>query len=137
MEINVNRTTGMMFVGAMLGLSLPAAWAAEHPGKATYDTVCATCHKSGALNAPKHGQTPKWKKLAREGFNDLVGNALVGVRQMPAKGGRKELTDLQVAWAVHYLVTTSDARFPEPTEEKVKAARADGERRAAKRAVGK
>jgi hypothetical protein len=89
------------------------------------------------MNAPKMGQTPKWKKLAREGFNDLVGNALVGVRQMPAKGGKNELTDMQVAWAVHYLVTTSDARLPEPTEEKVKAARAEGEKRAARRAARK
>lgn len=114
-----------------------AGVAADHPGKSTYDSVCAACHKGGVLNAPKHGQTPKWRKLAREGFNDLVGNALVGVRQMPAKGGKMELTDMQVAWAVHYLVTTSDARLPEPTEEKVKAARAEGEKRAAKRAAKK
>lgn len=109
--------------------------AAEHPGKATYDTACAACHNTGAMNAPKIHQTVKWKKLAREGFNDLVGNALVGVRKMPAKGGKPALTDMQVAWAVHYLVTVSDARLPQPTEVMVKAARAEGERRAAKRAA--
>lgn len=118
----------------VLLLSVQSALAAEHPGKATYDAACATCHNTGMLNAPKIKQTPKWKKLAREGFNDLVGNALVGVRKMPAKGGKPTLTDMQVAWAVHYLATVSDARLPEPTEEKVKAARAEGERRAAKRA---
>jgi cytochrome c5 len=123
--------------GLLLVLLNGPAWSAEHPGKASYDAVCAACHASGVMNAPKIGQTPKWKKLAREGFNDLVGNALVGVRQMPAKGGKAELTDMQVAWAVHYLVTKSDARLPEPTEARVKAARAEGERRAAKRAAKK
>jgi len=121
-----------LFSFALLA-STQLASAAEHPGKATYDAACASCHNTGALNAPKIKQTVKWKKLAREGFNDLVGNALVGVRQMPPKGGKKDLTDMQLAWAVHYLVTTSDARLPEPTEEKVKEARAEGERRAAKR----
>ena len=114
--------------------AVAAAMAAEHPGKATYDAVCAACHNTGVMSAPKIHQTPKWKKLAREGFNDLVGNALVGVRKMPAKGGKPELTDMQVAQAVHYLVTVSDARLDQPTDIKVKAARDEGERRAAKRA---
>lgn len=113
------------------------AWSADHPGKATYDAVCSQCHATGVANAPKMGQTPKWKKLAREGFNDLVGNALVGVRAMPAKGGKPELTDMDVAQAVHYMVTASGAGFPEPTAERVKAARAEGDRRAAKRAAKK
>lgn len=126
-----------LIISTLLLVYTQTGMAADHPGKATYDTVCAACHTSGALNAPKLGQTPKWKKLAREGFNDLVGNALVGIRQMPAKGGKPELTDMQVAWAVHYLVTTSGARFAEPTDEKVKAARAEGEKRAARRAAGK
>lgn len=112
----------------------PADWN-KHPGKPTYDAVCAACHNTGVLNAPKIQQTVKWKKLAREGFNDLVGNALVGVRHMPAKGGKKELSDMQIAWAVHYLVTVSDARLAEPTEAAVRAARAEGESRAAKRAA--
>jgi glycosyltransferase A (GT-A) superfamily protein (DUF2064 family) len=38
---------------------------------------------------------------------------------------------------VHYMVTASGARFPEPTEAKVRAARAEGEKRAAKRAAKK
>jgi len=129
--------TRCLIIFTALGLITPAISAAEHPGKATYDAVCAACHNTGVLKAPKIHQTPKWKKLAREGFNVLVGNALVGVRQMPAKGGRKELTDMQVAWAVHYLVTTSDARLPEPTEEKVKAARAERDKGAVKRAAKK
>lgn len=121
---------------SVMFLSLPFATvtAAVHPGKTTYDAACAACHNTGMKNAPKMGQTPKWKKLAREGFNDLVGNALVGIRQMPAKGGKPELTDMQVAQAVHYLVTASGARFTQPTDDNVKAARAEGERRAAKRA---
>lgn len=123
--------------GAMLYLSSPAALTADHPGKAAYDSVCAACHASGAMKAPKMGDTAEWKKLAREGFDDLVGSALVGVRAMPAKGGTAELNDMQVAQAVHYMITASGARFPEPTEARVKAARAEGERRAAKRAAKK
>jgi cytochrome c5 len=133
----MTRTIRLISSGAMLYLFPTLALAADHPGKAAYDSVCAACHASGVMNAPKVGQTAKWKKLAKEGFDDLVGNALVGVRAMPAKGGKVELSDMQVAQAVHYMVTASGARFPEPTETKVRAARAEGEKRAAKRAAKK
>jgi cytochrome c5 len=115
-------------------LSAQLALAAVHPGKATYDAVCAACHNTGALNAPKIQQTVKWKMLGRKRFDGLVGNTLVGIGKMPAKGGKLTLTDMQVAWAVHYLVTVSDARLPEPTGQLVKAARAEGDRMATKRA---
>lgn len=120
----------------MLMLSFPAV-SAEHPGKGTYQKVCASCHDRGELGAPRMRQTPKWKRLARKGFDGLVGNALFGIRAMPAKGGMASLSDMQVAQAAHYLVTGSGASLPEPTPERVKAARAEGARRAAKGAAAK
>ncbi len=119
-----------LFLGA-LPYALPAL-GAEPPGRELYDSVCATCHATGVSKAPVFGDRKKWKKLASEGFDDLVGSALVGIRAMPAKGGKPDLDDMQVAQAVHYMVFSAGAKFPEPTQERVAQARAFGEKRKAR-----
>lgn len=132
--MNIRETT-IIFV--LAGFSSMAVYSAEHPGKKIYESSCASCHSTGALNAPKINQTPKWRRIERKGFNEVVGNTLVGVGSMPAKGGKADLSDMQVAQAVHYLMITSLARIPEPTEANVRAARAEGEKLAARRAAAK
>jgi len=129
------RETTIIFV--LAGLSSMAAYSAEHPGKKIYESSCASCHSTGALNAPRINQTPKWRRIERKGFNEVVGNTLVGIGSMPPKGGKAGLSDMQVAQAVHYLMRTSDSRIAEPTEENVRAARAEGEKLAAKRTASR
>ncbi len=102
-------------------------------GEQTYTTVCATCHRGGLLHSPKAGDAKAWKPLIAEGYDDLVGSALTGVRMMPPKGGVPELYDIEVARAVVYMVGLAGGKFPEPTEANVKAARLDGEKRHAAR----
>ena len=116
------------------------AWAA-HPafgkapmsGEQVYKAVCVTCHGHGVAGAPRAGNRQAWSPLIAEGYEDLVGSALTGVRMMPPKGGAPELYDIEVARAVVYMVGLSGGKFPEPTEANVRSARADGENRQAER----
>ena len=102
-------------------------------GEQTYKAVCATCHGHGVAGAPRAGNRHAWKPLIEEGYEDLVGSALTGVRMMPPKGGAPELYDIEVARAVVYMASLAGGKFPEPTEANVKAARLDGEKRHAER----
>ena len=124
----------------LLFATLGQAWAA-HPsfgkapisGEQVYKAVCVTCHGHGVAGAPKAGNRQAWSPLISEGYDDLVGSALTGVRMMPPKGGAPELYDIEVARAVVYMVGLSGGKFPEPTEANVRSARADGEKRQAER----
>lgn len=86
----------------------------ERSGEAVFTAVCIACHASGALNAPKVGDTAAWSKRIAAGYDMLVKNAINGVRQMPAKGGNPDLTDNEVARAVVYMANKSGAHFTEP-----------------------
>jgi cytochrome c5 len=124
----------------LLFATLGKAWAA-HPsfgkaamsGEQVYKAVCVTCHGHGVAGAPKAGNRQAWSPLIAEGYDDLVGSALTGVRMMPPKGGAPELYDIEVARAVVYMVGMSGGKFPEPTEANVRSAHADGEKRQAER----
>ena len=127
-------------VTLMLVAAVSKTWAA-HPafgkapmsGEQVYKAVCVTCHGHGVAGAPKAGNREAWSPLIAEGYEDLVGSALTGVRMMPPKGGAPELYDIEVARAVVYMVGLSSGKFPEPTEANVRAARIDGEKRQAER----
>jgi cytochrome c5 len=80
--------------------------------------VCAACHTTGALNAPKIGDTAAWAPLIKEGFQHLTETAIKGIRQMPPRGGQPNLTDIEVARAVAYLANQSGAKFAEPAAPK-------------------
>lgn len=98
--------------------ALPAA-AQDMSGAEVYDLTCRGCHSSGKLNAPKLGDPGRWKKLVREGLDDLVPAALNGIRQMPAKGGNPALSDLEVARAVVFMANAGGGKFAQPTPAQV------------------
>lgn len=112
---------------------IPALGKAPMSGEQVYKAVCVTCHGHGLAGAPKAGNRQAWSPLIAEGYEDLVGSALTGVRMMPPKGGAPELYDIEVARAVVYMVGMSGGKFPEPTEANVRSARTDGEKRQAER----
>jgi len=94
----------------------PGASGAEKSGKEIYETVCAACHASGVLNAPKFGDKPAWAKLIAEGQEKLTADAMKGVRQMPPRGGNPNLSDSEFARAVVYMANAAGAdwKAPEP-----------------------
>lgn len=89
---------------------------AEKSGKEVYDAVCAACHSTGVLNAPKLGDKAAWAKLIAEGQATLTADAMKGVRQMPPRGGNPNLSDAEFARAVVYMANAAGAdwKAPEP-----------------------
>ncbi len=69
-----------------------------------FDTSCSACHASGVLGAPKIGDKKEWKKRLKKGKAILVKNAIKGIGQMPAKGGRTDLPDSIIAKAVSIML---------------------------------
>jgi len=48
------------------------------------------CHTSGVAGAPKLGDKAKWAPLIKEGQTILTAHGYVGIRAMPAKGGKSD-----------------------------------------------
>jgi cytochrome c5 len=89
----------------------PSAPRVEKAGEVVYNEVCAACHASGALNAPKLGDKGDWGKRNAQGFDTLVKNATNGIRAMPARGGNPDLSDIEMARVVAYMANAGGANF--------------------------
>lgn len=83
-------------------------------GDAVYKAVCAACHDTGAAGAPKVGDAGAWSARIGQGQSTLVGNAIKGIRAMPAKGGNPDLDNLEVERAVVYMANLSGGKLKEP-----------------------
>lgn len=97
-----------------------ASAAAFANGEATYNQVCAACHAQGAAGAPKTGDTKAWGKLIKEGQINLTGDGYVGVRAMPARGGKADLSIPDFAEAVVHMANQASANWMSPDEAMLK-----------------
>ncbi len=95
-------------------LPLAAAGQGALPGEQVYRETCAACHTTGVDEAPKLGDRKAWAPLIKEGQHVLTAHAWVGVRKMPARGGRPELTLEDFSRAVAYMARTSGGRWSDP-----------------------
>ena len=95
----------------------------DKSGKQVVEAVCSACHATGALNAPKIGDKAAWGKLIQEGQEELTGDALKGVRQMPPRGGNPDLTDTEFARAVAYMANQAGANWKEPESKPAPASK--------------
>ena len=86
----------------------------ERSGKQVVDSLCISCHGSGAGGAPKIGDKKAWADRAAKGLAGLSKNALAGIRQMPPHGGNMKLTDIEVERAITYMVNQSGGHWTEP-----------------------
>ena len=119
----------MRIVALLLAaLCLPAA-AQEKSGAEVYETTCIQCHGDGKDGAPVFGNRKQWGKLVREGLNDLVPTALIGIRKMPARGGNPALSDGEVARAVIHMANAGGGRFPEPSPDDINRWRQKADKR--------
>ena len=96
----------------------------EKSGKQVVEAVCAACHATGALNAPKIGDKAAWAKLIKEGLETIGADAIKGIRQMPPRGGNPDLTDTEVKRAVVYMANQAGADWKEPESKPAAAAAA-------------
>jgi cytochrome c5 len=103
---------------ARVELAAAAGPRVAQTGEAVYKTVCAACHTPGVAGAPKLGDKAAWAPHIKEGLDELVKNAINGVKAMPPRGGNPNLTDYEVARAVVYMANQSGANFKEPPAPK-------------------
>ena len=107
---------------------LPAQVQGEtRSGKDMVDSICAECHGTGKDGAPKIGDTEAWSIRASQGLSGLTLHALQGIRKMPAHGGRPDLSDLEIARAVTYMVNLSGGDWVEPASLEDLTAERSGE----------
>lgn len=86
----------------------------DKSGEDVVNSVCAACHASGAMGAPKIGDKAGWGPRIAQGYETLIKHAIAGIRMMPARGGNATLTDGEIANAVAYMANQSGAKFTPP-----------------------
>ena len=81
--------------------------ASSKSGKDVYNSVCMSCHMSGAAGAPITGESDQWSSRLAKGNPTLYSNAINGIGVMPAKGGLMSLSEDEVKLAVDYMIDQS------------------------------
>ncbi len=112
------------FLFASLGLIFYTQGAAA-TGENTYKQVCAVCHQNGVAGAPKVGDKAKWAPLIKEGQVQLTAHGYVGVRGMPAKGGKADLSVDDFAASVVYMANQSGGSWQNPDAKMLARINAD------------
>ena len=110
----MNKTISILF------LTLIATSALAATGEETYNTKCANCHAKGLAGAPQTGDKKAWGKLIKEGQVPLTVDGYKGVRAMPPKGGRPELTVSEFSSAVVFMANQAGANWKDPDEALLK-----------------
>ena len=104
---------GQLTVGAPAAAAVADAGstapAAAFNAKGEYDKICAACHGSGLMGAPKFGDTAAWQaRLDKHGSLDaLVKQGIQGLGSMPPKGGAG-ISDEQFHDVVVYLLENAN-----------------------------
>ena len=83
-------------------------------GEQVYKETCFACHATGVEKAPKFGERTAWAPLIKEGQHVLTAHAWVGVRAMPPKGGRPDLSLDEFARAVAYMARAAGGDWKDP-----------------------
>lgn len=106
-----------MIVGGVFLLSLPALAETAgglKSGEQVYRETCIACHGPGLAGAPRVGDRRIWGKLASEGQAVLTAHGWVGVRAMPPRGGRNDLSLEEFARALAWMVRESGGNWQDP-----------------------
>jgi cytochrome c5 len=109
---------------------ITASTYAATTGEETYSKTCANCHAKGLAGAPQTGDKKAWGKLIKEGQVGLSADGYSGVRGMPAKGGRPELTVAEFGDAVVFMANKAGANWQEVDDAMLKKISARIEKRA-------
>jgi len=76
-------------------------------GPQVYNSACLACHGAGIGGAPILGDAAAWEARIAQGMDVLRDHAINGYTGdlgfMPAKGGRVDLSDTEIAAAVDYM----------------------------------
>ncbi len=98
-------------------------------GEDVYKQVCLACHASGVAGAPKAGEQGGWAALADEGQAVVTAHGWVGVRGMPPKGGRADLSLEEFARATAWMARSAGVDWQDPDEHMLHEIREEEEKR--------
>ena len=83
-------------------------------GESAYLEHCAGCHETGMLGAPREGEPMDWESRSNLWQAVLMEHAKTGYFDMPARGGKTELSDEIVEAAAEYML---EKTFPDRPED--------------------
>jgi len=83
-------------------------------GEQVYRDVCLACHATRVEKSPQLGDREAWKPLIEEGQDVLTAHAWVGVRGMPPRGGKPDLTLEEFARATAYMARAAGGDWKDP-----------------------
>ncbi len=98
----------------LVALSTGASAQALRTGEQVYKETCFACHTTGIEKAPRFGDRKAWAPLIKEGQHVLTADAWLGVRAMPPKGGKPDLSLEEFARAVAYMARSSGGKWQDP-----------------------
>ena len=84
--------------------SEPAADAIAEDGRQAYLDFCAGCHETGMLGAPIAGDAAYWRGRSTLWQAVLMEHAKQGYYDMPAKGGRTDVSDELIDAATEHML---------------------------------
>ncbi len=116
---------GAIVLATSLAIPLPVL----ANGEATYRNACMACHGAGVAGAPRTGDAKAWGPLIREGQFVLTAHAYVGIRGMPAKGGKPDLSIEDFAAAVVHMANQAGGKWSIPDAKGVATIRSEIEKR--------
>ena len=82
-------------------------------GEQAYNEYCAGCHETGMLGAPVVGNTEDWGSRSQLWDAVLFDHAITGYLEMPAKGGRNDLSEESVKAAAQYMLEITYPDLPQ------------------------
>jgi cytochrome c5 len=86
----------------------PEPVATAMSGPQVYNSACLACHGAGIGGAPILGDSAQWVERVAKGADTLKEHALQGFTgstgYMPPKGGRLDLSDSEIEFAVDYMI---------------------------------
>jgi cytochrome c5 len=75
-------------------------------GKKSYSSAgFAICHDNTVMGAPKPGDKKAWISRLNNGWDQIVKHSLLDYKSMPAKGGNKSLSEIDLENIDAYLVS--------------------------------
>lgn len=108
------------FKHLLIACSVLAGETAFASGEDTYKAVCANCHSKAVANSPQMGDIAKWAPLIAEGQVIITAHGYVGVRGMPAKGGKHDLSVEGFSEALNYMINKSGGSWKTPNSMMIK-----------------
>lgn len=85
-----------------VGAAKAAGATGARSGKELVAGVCASCHATGVLGAPKEHNKADWEPRLKNGIDALVKSAIHGKGAMPPRGG-SNYTDEEMKKAIEFM----------------------------------